>query len=227
MYQSLSKRKILSVCIAASLLSHVISLIFLQNHTFWAASTPASPVAVSCLASMDKVESDKVLRESFQESCVEESKKICSQDPRPEVFRAPLMPLFLPIEPLPTPAPSSALKHEPVDWRSASFQGGIPQFAAEIPKPSFSLPPIESLNIFEHLPKDLILPTPFMARTLERTPSLLPKAPIASVSTPIPKRAAAAPVHYVTTLRPLLCKRIRSIFLYAESPDPLSASRVS
>lgn len=184
MYQSLSKRKILSVCIAASLLSHVISLIFLQKHAFWTASLPVSPAAP--LTIMERVESNKILKESFQDSCGQENEKPCSLKPRLETSAIDLLPLFLPIE----PPPASVMPFSPTVLRY--------EFTAEILKPSFSLPPLEPLNIFEHLPKDLILPSASITGTVERVPVLLPKTPLGLISPPALKRAA--PVHVDSTI---------------------------
>src|SRR5579871_3189354 len=101
MYQSLNKRKILSVCIAASLLSHVISLVFLQKHSFWTASPRVSHIPASCLTSMDKLESDKILKETFQDSCVQEKNKSSLKEPHLEESVSSLMPIFLPLSPPP------------------------------------------------------------------------------------------------------------------------------
>lgn len=190
MYQSLSKRKILSVCIAASLLSHIISLLFIQTHSFWNSAPSSSQGANPSLASIEKLESDKILREAFQESFAEEGKESFSQEPQPESSAISFMPLVIqPIErppiPIPSNEPSIDLKHE---------------FAIKSPLPSFTLPPIEPLNLFEHLPKDLIVPSSSYGDSFQRTPSFLPKAPIAFVGAPAPKKAAPSPVQYSPSL---------------------------
>lgn len=209
MYQSLNKRKILSVCIAASLLSHLISIIFLQKHAFWTASPPASLTA--SLTNMDRVESDKILKESFQDSCVQENKKSCSQKPQLEASAITLLPLFLPIE----PPPASVLSFSPMSLKY--------EFAAEILKPSFSLPPVESFNIFEHLPKDLILPSASRVGTVERIPSLLPKTPLGSISPPVPKRAAPTHINSTVAFNPSFSRESDPAF---PTPSPRTFSQL-
>lgn len=191
MYHSLSKRKILAVCIAASLISHIISLVFLQKHSFWSSPSKPAQGEMPSLSLMAKVESDKILRESFQENSLEtDPGSAAEQKPHPETTSAPSLPLV--IQPIHIPplfisssVASIALKHE---------------FEKEIQIPSFTLPPIESLNLFEHLPKDLIIPAPSLAKTLQSSPSFLPKAPMALAAAPDSRRASPLPITYPTPL---------------------------
>jgi len=178
MHYSLTKRKILSVCIAASLLSHVISLIFLQNRSFWTASLRPLPVA-----SLDKTEPNQILRESFQERTEEAGSESVEAQPSREAVR--FMPLPCKIEPVAPPS---------FPMPSMTLASDVKQELAVVPiRPPIALPPVEPLNLFDHLPKDLIALEPLFPAPAQNLP-----ARIASrqrpLTRPLPIERASPPL---------------------------------
>lgn len=188
MYQPLSKRKILSVCIAASLLSHIISIVFLQTYSF-SSPSPHISKAASCLASMDKVASDQILRESFREVSTPKTK---SPTPTPQLEISNL-------PPLPCVIPPARAKPSPTLSSISSIAFNY-EFKAEGQSLNFALPPIEPLNLFEYIPKDLIASAPPVASKQLSSLPILARAPMTLKSMPTPKRASLAPAPFASTL---------------------------
>jgi hypothetical protein len=184
MYQSLNKRKILAVCVAASLLSHVISLVFLQKHAFWRPSFLSDPRNAP-LASIVKARADQILKESFQEIAAAEEEP---QDAHPHLADIPVSPLSLLI-------PSIQAPIEPAPIPEISIK---PELVAQSLKPSFVLPPLEPLNLFDHLPKDLLTLQPKQSPpTHPSIPTLLPKRSLAFIpSPPLPTTAKPEIVYH-------------------------------
>lgn len=185
----LNKRTILAACIAASLLSHIGSLIFLQIHSFYR-STPKAPYGeTACLSSMDKSKREKILRESFEQKSFAEEEAV--QDIRPEK------------QPVSSSVCFSPFEIEPPHLLLKSLAANPPalELKSNPPTPVFTLPPIERLDLFEHLPKDLIVPEmPSVAKSLQ-TPSFLPTAPFASEKSAIlPEKQIPLPAPSTNTL---------------------------
>lgn len=154
MYRLLNKKhkKILQGSILLSLCLHVIGIFFLQKQSFWFSSEKTEKVlASSWLTSMEKTKNDQILKEVFQTSKSEESDAKDKNITKPfsENFSIYLAKpeSFFPIE---GARENSGLK-EDLDL----FPKGELLSSSQII--SFSLPSKETLNLFEHLPKDLIL----------------------------------------------------------------------
>jgi len=151
MYHPLSKRKILAVCIAASLCSHIISLLFLQRHSLWY-SSPRAPIEEALrLADLEKKERNQILKETFDDRFSKGGEETAS-DPVPETasFAFKQLPMIQPIE-IPQQPAAHFLSFPPFPSN---------ELAAAPQSLSFTLPHIEQMNLFEHLPKDLIIPSP-------------------------------------------------------------------
>jgi hypothetical protein len=193
MYHSLSKRKILSVCVAASLLSHIISVVFLQKFSFWDTASHAPHVATSCLALMDKEDPGKILKESLQPRVEGEGQSDPFPMPHPEISNLPtLQQAISPMESAPLPI-VSGFSMIPVKY----------EFVEDTQKPVFTLPKIEPLNLFEYLPKDLItLAAHSRSELLQPSPTFLANAPMPLKTRPASKKASPTQATYAAT--PLL-----------------------
>ena len=165
MFQSLSKRKILAVCVAASICSHVVSLLFLQKHSLWYASPKAPIESLLSLAEVDKIDRDQILRESFGAPLSSSLKKEdSSYHPIPQAISHALKPLPI-LQPIEIP------KEQETSFLTAAPFPNVP-LEAERLLCSFQIPSIEQLNLFEHLPKDLIVPPPSTTDALLSHPPL-------------------------------------------------------
>ena len=213
MYQLLNKRKTLAVCIAASLISHVISLVFLQKWAFWSASSHIAEVVTLGFIAMDNAQADKILKKSFQGRVTEDDEGFFPQ-PHFEDSRAPSLPLTpAPIElPLLTLSPNVS---------KISLKA---EFVSQDLKPSFILPPIEPLKVLEHLPKDLIAlppsPTP-----IHMAPSFLPKSPVTCTHpislqrAPLPEIAHSYALYPPSLDEPITSSQVVKSQLFSQLPD--------
>jgi len=141
---------------------------------------------------MEKAETDKILRETFKERPAEESgsKASASQLPAPETQNpSPLALLPIQIETPPSLAILPAA--HAIDFKY--------ELASSAQKPSFKLPSLEPINLFEHLPKDLIILGNSLVNTPQLHPSLLPKNPaLIAVSPPPPARNTSIQITHST-----------------------------
>ena len=155
MQSSLNKKhkKILEGSIFVSLCFHAAALFFLQNHSVW--FSPVSPPeaeSVPWLSSMEKAERDLILKEAFQTSSASESQKsVKGAKPQAEILSLPFsktdpsFPIEGGTEILATLTPPNPFPPESLLASNQIL--------------SFPLPSEERINLFEHLPKDLILLT--------------------------------------------------------------------
>jgi len=169
---SLTKRgkRTFVFCIAASLCCHIFSLLFLQRHSLWYFSPTAVPKEASYLASMDRPQKDKILKEAFLQSPTKTEKESAVEPVRVDILLS-----FQPVPILP--------KIGEEEKGNTSFHSTAPlscdKLLSDHLEISFNLPSLERFNLFEHLPKDLILPSPApLQQALERAP-LLSKTAIA------------------------------------------------
>ncbi len=127
------------------------------------------------MVSIDKTEPNQILREAFQEGAVEE--KSGSKEPHIENRSTP----------------SFSILTQPIASPSIGFELNFPEaplkteFAFQSQIPSFTLPPIQRLNLFEHLPKDLIIPLPEIANPHLAIPTFLAEKKVAFAPTIAPK----------------------------------------
>jgi hypothetical protein len=181
MYQSLNRRKILAVCVAASLISHVISLFFLQKNAFW--DTPSPPPAT---VAIEKENVNILLKVTMSSRGKTQESGLKEQGPRQEIASAP--PLALHIQPVEKPPYSSV-----PSMTNPSVEEDLLAIKC---KTSFTLPRLESLNLSEQIPKDLIVPAALVRTTVSWSPSLLPTNPMPLLSLPAPQRASSPKIAY-------------------------------
>lgn len=191
-------RKILSICIAASIVAHIGAVAFIQRHSLWFSSTQKIQTAginAPWLSLIEKKERDQILKESFETSSSEFSNGIAS--PKSECLQPTVLPTSIPSveenpilemlsynSPLPFPE-SELLSFNPLINRSFSF-------------------PEEPFNLFEHLPKDLLIPTPShptQSPVLPPPPVFTnPSFALAHTDAPTPKEAPAPNITYAEPL---------------------------
>lgn len=140
-------RQILAGCIVASLVLHLMALLFFERYNMWFAS---APIAKECdwLDQVEKKEKDQILKTAFasSENSVEEGNgitvKIEPEKIAPLIFRSTVQPVDFEI---------SHLTH---------FQMPFPMenlLASNQERPHFSLPS-STLDLLDYLPKELIIP---------------------------------------------------------------------
>lgn len=177
------RRKILAACITASLLLHVAAIALIQHSSLWLTSS-SSQKNQPWLSSIEKKAKDQILKEAFDPSNRSSSLEIAS--PQKEVFfTKPLKDAFLELETAEMPAEQISYK---------LFQAAFPQIElSALPSdflPSFSFFPQQTLDLFQHLPKDLILPKPLENKTVppqEPPPFAYEGALRPSLKSPTPK----------------------------------------
>ncbi len=183
MLHHLSKRKIFAVCVAASLCSHIVSLLLLQRHSLWYSSQRPLAEKSFQLAEIEKIEKNQFLKESFDDRFSALRAETAS-DPIPETasFAFKQLPMTQPIAmPQEPPIPFLSSPHFPGNELAAAPQNL-----------SFPLPGIEQINLFEHLPKDLIVPSPLLpAASLAAEPSLHPTTRFVLETPPHPRQQQA------------------------------------
>lgn len=158
-----NRKKILAGCIAASLLLHAALIGFLQSHSLWLSSsqTASTQKKAPWLSSIEKKAKDQILKEAFDAASTEGAVAL---SPQKERIQAEAFKPHFSLE-----APSFENPSYPL------FQNAFPQIERSvfIPHiPTFSFFPQAPLDLFQHLPKDLILPEPISARH-----SLFPSPP--------------------------------------------------
>ncbi|MBI3508045.1 MAG: VWA domain-containing protein [Chlamydiia bacterium] len=183
--RDLKNRKTLSRSLLISLIFHILALSLLQHHSLWFSPRITSDKVQNApwVASMEMAQRQQILKESFQES-VSFHKTIPKPVSEPTTFE-------------------TAVKWEikPMDETAARFTiqtPPIPLLDETHERVTLALPPAEKLNLFQHLPKDLIIPhSPLSTRTLSALPSALPSEPITLAAPTVPtqeKSLAATPL---------------------------------
>ncbi len=171
---------------------------FIQRHSLWFSSTQKIQTAginAPWLSLIEKKDRDQILKESFEASSSEFSDGIASPKserlqqfnlptPIPSVEETPILEMLSYNSPLPFPE-SELLSFNPLLNRSFAF-------------------PEEPFNLFEHLPKDLLIPTPShptLSPVLPPPPVLTnPSFALAHTTPPAPKEAPAPNITYAEPL---------------------------
>ncbi len=129
----------------------MLALLFFQRYSLWFSSLETSEHSETWLSWVDKKERDQILKESFIPPTKEEKE---SKPTYPDKEDSPILALQSSIK-----APEPDL-FESILFRS-NFNFSInDQIIANHMLPTFQLPMHPSVNLLDHLPKDLIVPTP-------------------------------------------------------------------
>lgn len=139
-------KKLLIGCFAFSFFLHLALLIGFQKYSFWFSSSPTPETAENWLQLVDKKERDEILKTAFEPTQTATGEKEIAIQPQQEM------------------SPSFSLRaslsmnepEEPALFFPFSFQEPL---LAHSVLPTFSIP-TQSFNLLDHLPKDLIIPTP-------------------------------------------------------------------
>lgn len=168
-----------------SLCAHVAALIFFQSHSLWFYS-PQHPPALdkTWASSMEKKEKDQILKEAFEQSTF-------SQETPTRPSQEPLVAIHPPKFKLPQPPEQKPIFSSSTPTDLLSSQKNV----------SFSLPAEKNIDLFEHLPKELIIPPPFSPPLPLLPPPLLsPQTKVAVTSffpledlPPVPSESHAHP----------------------------------
>ncbi|PIS03288.1 MAG: hypothetical protein COT85_01000 [Chlamydiae bacterium CG10_big_fil_rev_8_21_14_0_10_42_34] len=149
MRQKQKNRKILTGCFALSLFFHVLAVVFFQRYTLWFSSPQKVGEQNQCLSLVDKKARDEILKVAFEPIASEIIQKETAIEPQQEKIAA-----FILRSKVQFPDnESSNIFQSPFSLPANSFLASKPIF------PTFTVP-IESFNLLDHLPKDLIVPVP-------------------------------------------------------------------
>lgn len=144
----MNPKKILFSSFALSICFHLMALVCFQRYSLWFSSAPSAPFD-NWLSLVDKKERDQILEETFDPANVSDEEKKTPLSPKQEQIA------YLKEKVPPTP-------NEFEIKNSVLFQLSFPQSEELISTPvipTFFLP-TQSLNLLDHLPKDLIIPEP-------------------------------------------------------------------
>jgi hypothetical protein len=172
-------KKVLKGSILLSLCLHAAGLLFLQRQSLWFSPAHPADSGAAWLSSMEKTEKERILKETFDRP--DPNSQPDSKKPQAQVE-----------------ALSVSLKKTELSF---PIEGHVDSLASLLPPDpfpsgellvsnriiSFSLPPEERLNLFEHLPKDLIVltpPRPALAAPLLAPPLLSNEIAFAQTQTP-------------------------------------------
>lgn len=159
-----NKKQLLAKSIVSSIVLHLASLALVQQQSVWFSKPSANTHSEkSWISSIEKHHKDQILKESFIPGPKE--KKIASSSPQPEK----VAPLALQI----SPVHILERKDELPARENPKPVFPVEPMLSSLPSISFSLPAKDKLDLFDHIPKDLILPAPSQSFLIE--PSLLPQ----------------------------------------------------
>ncbi|HSX11410.1 MAG TPA: hypothetical protein VLF94_06835 [Chlamydiales bacterium] len=181
-------RKILIGCVSASLFLHATALGFLQRYSLWFSSPQKSAQTTPWLSQVEKKERDQILKATF-EPYAEAEKSAVSHKPEPE--QTPALAL------------STAQMEEHDVLSRILFHTSFPQSELlTFPVlPTFALT-AEPINLLEHLPKELIIPTP-AKQTIVHFPPPLPTDTDVALAAKPPAVVQEAPSPLITYSEPL------------------------
>lgn len=187
-------RNILFLSIALSLITHVTVAAFIQRHSLWFSPKNFQTAGIQApyLSLIEKKERDEILKEAFI-------------NPHASTEKSAPIPQHEPVE---IPYFHTATSKAEQDSRELSilFQQNLPFPTEELLSfhflPTFTFPIEERLNLFDHLSKELILPTPANSILSYLSPAPLPSFPSALKSQPVPVKEA--PVSEIAYSEPLL-----------------------
>lgn len=195
----------------------MVSLALVQQQSVWFSKSPTNTAsAKSWVSSIEKNRKDQILKESFIQGPI--SKKTTTSSPQPEA-EAPL-----------------ALQINPVHILERKDEVSKPNrpdpaFPAEnmlspLPSISFSLPSKDKLDLFAHLPKDLILPAPRQSFLIE--PRLIPQILSVHLTLPNPPISGVhdrAPSFSIEEKKPFLIPSTEIEKELASQPLPFTIPR--
>lgn len=180
-------RKILGGCFALSFLLHLTALLCLQRYSLWFSSPKPAQTAENWLSLVDKKERDQILKAAFEPAAAHEGEREPARSPQQEELTT-------------SPLRTSVQAREPeaIDLKLFEFSFTIQEPLLASPAlPTFSIPS-QSFNLLDHLPKDLIVPSPS-----KQSHPMFPPLPISSsltVSTKPPKmeekQISSTPITY-------------------------------
>jgi hypothetical protein len=182
------QRKILTSCITASLFLHVLALGFLQRYSLWFSSPQKGEQLSPWLSEVEKRERDQILKVSF-ELAEELGAPEASHQPEKETVSLSLS------------SPTQTSPQDPLSLILFHTSFPTPELLAFPVLPTFTFSP-EPINLLEHLPKDLILPTPSKQPVAHFPPPAPSDAPIALSAKP-PAVPQEAPPPLITYSEPI------------------------
>ena len=136
-----------------SLLLHVMTLIFFQRYSLWVSSYGSSDRNSDWLSFVDKKERDEILKTSFEPKEEERQAKETAQF---ELREEETLSLAFN---QPTFSKESDLVHSILFQSPFAFSINEPLIKKTV-LPVFTIPTHSSVNLLDHLPKDLIVPIP-------------------------------------------------------------------
>ena len=184
-----ARRNLFFISLGLSFLTHAAFVWIIQTQSLWVSSKTENPNPnTPWLSYIEKQEKDQILKEAFQppsSSTIEASPKI---EPRKELLPPELV-LFSANEPIEWPeAVSLETLKEPLPFPINEL------LSCNHPLPStFALPKQETRNLFDHLPKDLIVPAPSRPSPHLSFPPPLPLQTTPSIATMLPPIEDRAP----------------------------------
>ncbi|MBI5272832.1 MAG: VWA domain-containing protein [Chlamydiia bacterium] len=190
-------RKILSVCIALSLSAHIASLLVLQTHGLFYTPPQRTAQETPIVLVKDPSELSCYLKEALaQEHFKEKAPFFTIPLAEPVDFTLTMQP-HIHIQPIDTTVQWQPSFLAATLFPNRPLEGSIQQI-------SFSMPAKSLPNLFEHLPKDLIVPSASPGIALPLLPSPLPKTLLSASDVASPSLPETAPLAKISYSNPLL-----------------------
>jgi hypothetical protein len=168
----MNRKKTFSSCLIASLCLHLAALLFFQKYSLWFSSAQTDVIAENWLSHVDKKERDEILKTAFESTG--EPKEITHQPQTETPYTA-----FRSLVQIQEMTPSIPI----------AFDFSLPSVEPLLKSPVFPVfsLPTQTFNLLDHLPKDLIVPTPpsslaFQALSIDNSPIPKSNTPLASSS---------------------------------------------
>ena len=168
-----ARKSLFFVSLGLSFLVHAAAIWLIQTQSLWVASkAKASQSDAPWLSYIEKQEKDLILKEAFQPSASSSGAAQPPLEPRKEILASEIS-LFSAKEPLEWPDTLS------LDSLSQPLPFPVNELlSCNRPLPSaFNLPSQETRNLFNNLPKDLIVPAPSRPPAQPSLPPPLPLRP--------------------------------------------------
>lgn len=189
--------------ILLSLVLHLLSIHFASRYSIWFASPVAPPQSIS---SLEKLDRNQILKESF----VQSKSVPHTSDRKPfHEKNSFFLKTFISVD----PSFDLSLLSTPT-IETFSFHN---QLLASNSSISFTIPEFERLNLFEHLPKDLIVPAPPLFTYPLPIPTQITEGPLVSKN-PAPQAMEEPPSPSVAYETPLLAPSLREDSSYPKAP---------
>lgn len=193
----------------ASFLLHAIALGFLQRYSLWFSSSQKTKQTTHWLSQMRKKEQDQILETAFAPHS-ESDESLTSYKPETEYLPSLVLQASRPFP-----------EQEVLSF--TFFQNAFPRNElVTLPVLPMFFPSSQPINLLEHLPKDLIIPTPLKQTLVHFPPPPLPSEPIATLSAQPPTIASDAPMPLIAYSEGLnVCLTNAPEPMKAPSPMPL------